>query len=298
MEYKEALKILRLDKKHTEGMLKKAYYKKALECHPDKGGDPEEFKKIGEAYETIQQFDGLRKDCIDDYDDDYSSLLKKAVHWFDPKGSWDEQFINTSFKNILLHCENASIEIFKKLSVEKSIKFLDIITKYELIFQLKKETVNKMHNILKEKLHDNIIVLDVLLEDILDDKIYKYELGDNIHYIPLWHKYFYLDDVKHSESGSKITTLRTCSKIGKYFFNIKDNNDIYFKIDINLQELFNKGYYEFEIGKLYHKIYAVELKIKKEQIYLIKNKGISKVNKKNTYDTSKRGDVYIEITLV
>ena len=38
--------------------------------------------------------------------------------------------------------------------------------------------------------------------------------------------------------------------------------------------------------------------VKKEQIYLIKNKGISKVNKKNTYDTSKRGDVYIEITLV
>ena len=33
--------------------VKKAYRKKALSCHPDKGGDPEQFKMLGSATEKI-----------------------------------------------------------------------------------------------------------------------------------------------------------------------------------------------------------------------------------------------------
>ena len=33
--------------------VKKAYRKKALSCHPDKGGDPEQFKTLGSATEKI-----------------------------------------------------------------------------------------------------------------------------------------------------------------------------------------------------------------------------------------------------
>ena len=35
--------------------LKKKYYKKALQCHPDKQGDPEEFRQVQEAYEYLSQ---------------------------------------------------------------------------------------------------------------------------------------------------------------------------------------------------------------------------------------------------
>jgi DnaJ family protein A protein 2 len=33
--------------------IKKAYRKKALKEHPDKGGDPEKFKEISKAYDTL-----------------------------------------------------------------------------------------------------------------------------------------------------------------------------------------------------------------------------------------------------
>ena len=33
-------------------MIKKAYYKLAMTHHPDKGGDTEEFQKIGDAYQA------------------------------------------------------------------------------------------------------------------------------------------------------------------------------------------------------------------------------------------------------
>ena len=45
--------ILGVDKKTSDDDIKKAYKKLALKTHPDKGGDPEKFQKIAEAYETL-----------------------------------------------------------------------------------------------------------------------------------------------------------------------------------------------------------------------------------------------------
>ena len=45
--------ILGVSKDATNEQIKKAYRKKALEHHPDRGGDQDEFKKVNEAYQTL-----------------------------------------------------------------------------------------------------------------------------------------------------------------------------------------------------------------------------------------------------
>jgi DnaJ-class molecular chaperone len=45
--------VLGLTKEASPEDIKKAYRKLAREHHPDKGGDPEKFKKVQEAYETL-----------------------------------------------------------------------------------------------------------------------------------------------------------------------------------------------------------------------------------------------------
>jgi DnaJ family protein A protein 2 len=44
---------LGVEKNATTDEIKKAFRKKALKEHPDKGGDPEKFKEISIAYEVL-----------------------------------------------------------------------------------------------------------------------------------------------------------------------------------------------------------------------------------------------------
>jgi DnaJ family protein A protein 2 len=49
----EYYELLELTKEATTEQIKKAFRKKALKEHPDKGGDPNKFKRLKEAYDTL-----------------------------------------------------------------------------------------------------------------------------------------------------------------------------------------------------------------------------------------------------
>jgi DnaJ family protein A protein 2 len=73
VDNKEFYEILGVEQNASQDEVKKAYRKKVIKAHPDKGGDPEDFKKLQAAYEVISSpekreiydkygIDGLRED--------------------------------------------------------------------------------------------------------------------------------------------------------------------------------------------------------------------------------------------
>merc|ERR1712054_611932 len=58
-------KVLGVEKDATMGQIKKAYHKKALKEHPDKGGDPDKFKEVTAAYEVLSDKD--KREIYDKY---------------------------------------------------------------------------------------------------------------------------------------------------------------------------------------------------------------------------------------
>jgi len=46
-------RVLGLKRSSSQEEIKQAFRKKAMETHPDKGGDPAEFRKVREAYECL-----------------------------------------------------------------------------------------------------------------------------------------------------------------------------------------------------------------------------------------------------
>jgi len=283
-----ACDILGIQRKFTGDILRKAYLRQALKYHPDKpGGNKEKFQEIRQAFDYLNDTD--EKDINNDSSFKIESILKKCIGFFSPETDLDDKFINTSLKNILINCENISVEIFKNLTFEKATTLYKYFYQYNEVFQLSPEVLYKMKQIIKEKAEStNILVLKSTIDDLLNNKIYKLELQDHDYYIPLWHKRFNINDIlvlNEYELPDNIV--------------IKENNDIWIHKEIPFHTLFHDGDCEIFMGSKTIKIEADTLKITKiPQIKLFKNIGIPCVNKKDIYNFTKKSNVYVEILLV
>ena len=294
-----ACKILNISRKHTFEMRKKAYFKMALRHHPDKpGGDKEKFQNVKEAYDFLN-LKGL--DPREESEDlSYIDMLKQVVRFISPTTQWDDIFYKTSFSEFaeksIAGVEKISLKIFKALNVKKALEVYEIINRYSDILNVSDDLRKQIKEELSKKMNsNNIIILNPDIDDLLNDNIYKLEVDDDIIYIPLWHKKIYN---KINDDDVVVMMLREpyCSPVFEYV--IKENNDIYVTMVLGLHALFEKSYHEFNLGNKVFKISSNQLTLTKEpQMILFEKQGILRANKNDIYNSKKRGNVYVEVTL-
>jgi len=81
---------LEVEKSASKEEIKKAYKKKAIQCHPDKGGDPEVFKEVSRAYQVLND-DEKRKIYDQVGDERFQDNLQEGPA-FDPRDLFSQFF--------------------------------------------------------------------------------------------------------------------------------------------------------------------------------------------------------------
>jgi len=87
---------LKVPKTASDTEIKKAYKRLAVELHPDKGGDTNEFKKIAEAYETLS--DPEKRQMYDRFGDGYQDNIGQGMQGGMP--NFFGNVFTTMFKNM------------------------------------------------------------------------------------------------------------------------------------------------------------------------------------------------------
>jgi len=295
MNYKNACEILDINEKHLDEDVKKAYFRMALRYHPDKykEDDGEKFKEVKSAYDfLLNEKKNVGKIEIDE-NIDYKELIKMCMRYFSPETIWDSLFVDTSFTGIMKDCQNISFKIFDKLNKDKAKQVYDFLFKFNYVLGINEEVLSKYKEVLQKKMvYDNIIILNPSLKDLFNDNIFKLEVDNTVFYVPLWHHEL------HFSLQEKDLVVRCEPDIPKEIW-INESNNMYIQKQISINDLFEKGFYEFEVGEKSFKITSDSLKITKEkQIILLKESGILRINEEDTYDSTLRSDIYVEVFLV
>ena len=137
---------------------------------------------------------------------------------------------------------------------------------------------------------DNIIILNPNVEDMLNDKIYKLEVGGKIYYIPLWH-----NELCYDASGQDI--IIKCVPELDENITMDNENNLYYSIEKSIEDILKHKKMVITIGNKVFEIPSYELKITASQYYTLFNQGILYINSENIYDNERRGHIYIDIHL-
>lgn len=302
MDTKKAIKILEIDCPLVQlnyKLVRKSYLKASLKYHPDKNfGNEEKFKEIVKAYEFL--CDSLPTEKVEKgkTEKNFDTLLEELIiKFYPPKNDWTQIFIKTTIKNILNTCETFSYKIFEKLDKNRAIEVYEFLNKINDYGFINKEAIEKMQQIIKEKMkNDNIILLEPTLEDLLNDKIYKLDLSENIFYIPLWHNELYFDYNDNNITCDLIVKIEPELETNIF---IDHNNNIFYKKNINIKDLYENESIEIEICNKKFTLQSSDFKItKKNQIFKFENSGILKINDSNYFDNNKRADIIFELFLI
>jgi curved DNA-binding protein CbpA len=312
MNYNEAFAILNIDLNLVNyndislEYLKKQYRKLALKHHPDKNGNTiesnEKFQKINEAYSflkrEIKHINPEDLNIDSDSDSDFDSDSDSSLYYDILKGFMKTVFegkynelLSKVVNDIITKGKQISIKIFDELDKETTLNIFTFLSTNRYTLHLSEDILEIVREILVKK-YDNVQIfkLNPCINDLLSNNLYKLYVNNELFLVPLWYNESYFDS-----SGSEIIVI--CDPDLPKNITIDEDSNILTELSIDHNDLFNNESIKFNIGEKNFDIFLSNLYIKREQIHIIKNAGISK-QKNSIYDISDKSDIILKITII
>ena len=211
------------------------------------------------------------------------------------EGKYDT-IISKIIQEIVSGCKNISMKLFDDLDKDTCMNIYNFLSKNRSILHLKDSILEKIREIVQQKF-DNVLVykLNPTINDLLNNNIYKLNVNDEICYVPLWIGESYFDI-----SGCEVIALCEPELADNIF--IDENNNIHIAKEISIVNelvnlITNNMNLPIHIADKVFEIPMQQLYMKKEQTYIIKNKGLY-VSDSFDIHNSKRGNIIVTIALV
>ena len=296
MNYPKACKLLHIDINEplSTDKLKSHYRTSALKYHPDKNTSPnanEEFQNINEAYQYLQKYSNVNNNDNINWNMTYSDMLMSFIQNIIPIDR-DSQILHIIIQKINHLCENKTVDLLNSIDKDMLIKIYNLIKKNQEILQFGDELIEIVESVISDKTkHDEVIILNPTIHDLLEDNLYRLTINNGTYVIPLWH-----NEIVYDNCGNDIYVK--CNPILEDDVRLDESNNLHISKTLKISEIWGKEEVMIKIHNIELKIYTNKLKFMKTQIIRFVGSGISQINVKNIYDVSSRCDVYMTLDLI
>lgn len=286
--------------------LKRKYRLKALKYHPDKNKSPDavsKFQEIQTSYEYLLKSycftEETSDDDMEDEDNTYNAFAGPkymSILYSFLKNVLKEENYTTVIYIILgklaSACEETVLENLEKLEKNTLQKIYEIACAYREVLHVDVVFLDRIEAIIMEKKqNDKTIVLNPLIDDLLENNLYKMTIDCNQLVVPLWHH-----ELVYDISG--VDVFVKCSPILPDNVTLDEDNNVHINVEYEIATIWGKQYVEVPLGKYMYPLELKLLKFTEEQTVIFVKQGISKINTKEMYDISRKSDIYVHVKLI
>lgn len=291
MDLQKAIDVLGITKETlTIKTIKKAYFKRALQWHPDKNKDRDvsiKFLEIQEAYTFLNDYLKGENVIESDYSFMVSSFIKTATGI-----DIEPEQMRVMLEQIKEGYKKTTIRLFEGLDRQSSLKLYRYFQQYSFLFGIDAECMEILTKSMQQKMENHkLIHLEPNLENLFKDSIYNLVIDSENYCIPLWH-----DELEFDYDGARLI-VQINPILPKNVF-IDDDNSVHITEVVNITHLLNKEIHEIMVGGCLFEINVRELYIKPKQTICFKQKGIAQIDTGDVFSVDKRSDVFIHVEIV
>jgi hypothetical protein len=325
------------DQDITIDIIKRQYRKKALIYHPDKNktdDSKQKFQEISAAYQFLigdlenddydQLREMLRQEMMNMFSEQtrqsgqstgYTNILFSFLENVVGKevfSSVQTKIFYMIIQKICISCEPKALELLKKLDKTTIQKIYEILEMHHEVFHFSETFLDSIRELMRQTVQlDERIIIYTFLEDLMANNLYRLTINNKRYIIPLW-----FHELVYDQDGREIYVQ--CVPILPDNMTIDENNNLIIQLQYTLSELWSNACTHDEIivnefrsrlsvnshsdnSDNTNKIIRFkpsELKMCKKQSWTIVGQGLSKINNKNIYDISERGNIILCIDIV
>lgn len=292
MNFDDACRTLGVEAPFTEKELRSAYYRQALEFHPDRNKNEdaaEKFRQAADANVFLMAYLDISPDESRSKETGSESLISTLLKsvFGDPA---HRALVLSVCEHIHGRSKEFAVQALENLDHNTAADIIDYLGLYKDVLGIDDDSIT----CLRERVLGNCsavkVVLNPTIDNLLNKDVYCLKTDNGVVYVPLWH-----EEIMYDISGTSLIVTNYLD-IPDHI-TIDHNNDIHIRVRYSFEQALSEQFIPVSVGKKVFELRRDQLYLRNMQTARIKGVGAPRINISSILNANTLGDIVVHLEM-